>query len=42
MSTLTINRNDLKKIIKESIREAISEERVKLQEILIPAVSKKR
>lgn len=40
MSTLTIKRNDLKEIIKESVREAILEERFKLYEILIPTISK--
>ena len=40
MSTLTIKRNDLKEIIKESVREAILEERFKLYEMLIPTISK--
>lgn len=40
MNTLTIKRNDLKEIIKESVREAILEERLKLYEILIPSISK--
>jgi hypothetical protein len=41
MNTLTIKRNDLKAIIKESVREAIFEERIKLYETLFPSVSKK-
>lgn len=41
MNTLTIKRSDLKEIIKESVREAIFEERIKLYETLIPSVSKK-
>jgi hypothetical protein len=41
MNTLTIKKNDLKEIIKESVREAIFEERIKLYETLIPTVSKK-
>lgn len=40
MNTLIIKRNDLKEIIKESVREAILEERLKLYEILIPYISK--
>jgi len=40
MNTLTIKRNDLKEIIKESVREAILEERLKLYEMLIPTISK--
>ena len=41
MNTLTIKKSDLKEIIKESVREAIFEERIKLYETLIPTVSKK-
>jgi len=40
MNTLTIKRNDLKELIKESVREAILEERLKLYEMLIPTISK--
>ena len=41
MNTLTIKRNDLKEIIKESVREAIFEERIKLYETMVPVVSNK-
>lgn len=39
-NTLAIN-NDLKMLIKESIREAIMEERINLYHAIIPPVSKK-
>ena len=35
MNTLTISKSNLKEIIKESVREAILEERVILYELLI-------
>lgn len=41
MNTLTISKSNLKEIIKESVREAILEERVILYELLIPSVSNK-
>ncbi len=41
MNTITINRNYLKEVIKESVREAIIEERMNLYELLMPSVSKK-
>jgi hypothetical protein len=37
----TINQEDLKSLIKESIREVLREERLSLCEIMIPRVSKK-
>ncbi|MFZ2448470.1 MAG: hypothetical protein WAW37_19085 [Syntrophobacteraceae bacterium] len=37
----TIARDDLKKLIKESVREVLREERLGLCEIMIPHVSKK-
>lgn len=37
----TIAQDDLKKLIKESIREVLREERLGLCEIMIPHVSKK-
>ena len=37
----TMTQNDLKKLIKESIREVLREERLGLCEIMIPHVSKK-
>ena len=36
-----MSNEELKNIIKESVREAIKEERLTLYEILIPSVSKK-
>ena len=35
------NREDLKELIKESIREVLREERLSLSEIMIPGVSRK-
>jgi len=36
-----MSNEELKDIIKESVREAIKEERLSLYEVLIPSVSKK-
>ncbi|MEO8211114.1 MAG: hypothetical protein ABI840_11200 [bacterium] len=41
MNTLTINKSLLKEVIKESVHEAIVEERMNLYELLIPTISKK-
>lgn len=39
--TITITKKELKDILRESIREVISEERIQIQSLLLPDVSDK-
>ena len=41
MATLTISKNNLKSVVRESVREALGEEMAALRAILVPFVSNK-
>lgn len=41
MSTITIPKKELKTAVRESVREALSQEFMKLRALLLPSVSKK-
>jgi len=41
MATITIQKKELKMIVKESVREALVQELMKLQALLLPFVSQK-
>ena len=41
MATLTIPKNELKTIVKESLREILEQETMKIRSLLLPAVSLK-
>lgn len=41
MTTITIPKKELKTVVKESVREVLSQELMRLRALLLPSVSKK-